>query len=186
MGDWWSHLDPATKGAVVGGIIAGATTLIGGFGGAWLIGWLDSKREERQQLRDHGAAVRAVIYELTTILAGLSLILKDKKYVPIDTPDWAYRSVFMVLIARMPEAVAQRVAFAYSQLPILRYHLNEGSKGSSVNWEAVEAVATSMSQVYDDLRAYAEQSLKIDVRSAPKSRAAARRQESTGPPSSSA
>lgn len=134
------------------------------------MGSLDAKRAERDQERDHAAAVRAVIYELTTIMAGIALLLDHKVYVPIDTPDWAYRSVFTVLIARMPESVAQRVAFGYSQLPTLRFHLSDGAKGSSVSWQAVEAVSMPIGQAYDDLKTYAEQSLRIDVKTAAKSR----------------
>jgi len=113
--------------------------------------------------------VRAVIYELTTLLAGIALVLDHHVYVAIDTPDWAYRDVFMVLIARLPEAVAQRIAFAYSQLPILRFHLNDGAKGSSMNFDAIQMVEQSIGSAQEDLRIYAR-TLKIDVEAPARSR----------------
>ncbi|TMC52371.1 MAG: hypothetical protein E6J20_11930 [Chloroflexi bacterium] len=176
MIDWWRHLDPAVAGGIVGAIVGGFFTIAGGFGGAWLVGWLDGRREERQQVREHGAAVRAVIYELTTLLAGITLVLDHKTYVAIDTPDWAYRAVFMVLIARLPEALAQNVAFAYSQLSILRYHLNDGAKGSSMNFDAIQIVERSIGRAQEALRMYAR-TLKIDVEAPARDRKAAMRSE---------
>jgi hypothetical protein len=68
------------------GLVSGIATLIGGFGGAWLVGRQDARRGERRQVREHSAAVLAVLCELTTILFGIALILDHKAYVPIDTP----------------------------------------------------------------------------------------------------
>lgn len=176
MGVWWSHLDPAIAGGIVGALIGGAFTVLGGFGGAWLIGGLESRREEREALRDHGAAVRAVLYELTTTMAGLGTVLDHQVWAQIDTPDWAYRSVHLALIARLPEAVAQRVAYAYTQVHILRFHL-DSSVGGALNWQALALLEQSIAAGFESLRDYAEARLHIDVRGPAKSRAAVRRAE---------
>lgn len=117
----------------------------------------------------------AVLYELTTILFGIATILGGQAYRPIDTPDWAYHSVFMVLIARLPEATAQRLGYAYSQLSMLRSLLSEGAKGSSIDFEAIRNVEGVLEGAHEELRLYAEQSLGLTgIRIAAEARAASR------------
>jgi hypothetical protein len=181
MMDWWRHLDPAIAGGVVGGLVGGVATLIGGFGGAWLVGWLDTRREERAAEREHRGAVLSVLYELNTILFGTAVVLDQHLYVPIDTPDWAYRSVHTVLFARLPETVAQQVAFAYSQLPILRFHLSDGAKGSSMNYEVISDVESALIEAHEAIRTYAANTPHLTgIRSANTSRVAARRAAAEG------
>jgi len=169
-------LDPAVTGGIVGGVIGGLATLVGGFGGAWLVGRLDTAREERAAQREHRGAVLSVLYELNTILFGVAVVLDQHAYVPIDTPDWAYRSVHSVLFSRLPEAVAQQVAYAYSQLPILRFHLNDGAKGSSMNYEVIGDVEGVLAEAHEQLRTYAENTLKLTgIRKAKTSKVASRR-----------
>ena len=176
MGAWWAELDPAVAGGIVGALIGGGFTVAGGFGGAWLVGWLDSRREERKEVSEHAAAVRAVLYELTTTMAGLGTVLDHKVGVQIDAPDWAYHSVHMALIGRLPEDVAQRVTYAYSQLHILRVHIARSPSGE-MNWQALALIEEGIGEGFEALRNYAETALHIDVRSAAKSRAAKRRAE---------
>ncbi len=161
---WWSHLDPAVAGGIVGALIGGAFTVIGGFGGAWLVGWLEARHEEREQVRAHSAAVRAVFYEMVTIMSGLGTILDSRSYLSTDLPDWAFRSVHMDLIERLPEDIAQRVAFAYSQLHIARHVLDHPSPGGNLRWDVLEHVEQSIGQAFESLRDYAETSLHVDVR----------------------
>lgn len=90
VGPWRSHLDPALAGGLVGRL----ATLIRGFGGARLT--RITAREATAAPQDQ-AAVRAVLYELTTIRSEMAVATEGHSFVPAEhLPEWVFLPIFSI------------------------------------------------------------------------------------------
>ncbi len=149
-------------GAIVGGIF----TLCGGLAASFFLYRLESRREERREIRDHKAAVLSVLFEMTTALAGLNLVLRQGALLNIPLSDISYRACQLPLFGRLPEDTGKPLAKAYGQLPILSENVRTAlARGTLTagDREVLGALYDDMADAYRRLRDYAVNRLRVKL-----------------------
>jgi len=132
---------------LIGAILGGALTIVGGIWGTMLLARLEEAREQKHQRERHSTAVRIVVLELQGIGAAHVMYAYAGSLRQLSTA--GYEGVAADLYSFLPEHLASDVAFVYS---LVR---DPGSP------QGAELVANRIISVLQALRAYGERELGL-------------------------
>jgi hypothetical protein len=138
--DLCQAVSPEFWGVILGSVIGGACTLVGGFGGAWWLGrserQADAERQAERERLDVTGAITITEYELIENVAWLKgRLLQAASGRPVPLSNAAYRSVQLLLARSLPGDTSTRLAKAYSMIQVAQEHIQHGidSGGLSPN-----------------------------------------------------
>jgi hypothetical protein len=138
----------AETATVVGALLGGVLTIIGGLLATLWLARLEESRERARQQRRHAIAVRIVVLELMAI--GAAHVIYATLPLTFEHRSTAgYISVAADLYALLPEPLAMEVAFVYS---------HAGDPGSPAG---AKLIAEKIAEVLNALRAYGEKELGL-------------------------
>ena len=136
---------------LIGAIIGGALTVVGGIWGTVLLARLEDARERKRQRERHATAVRIVVLELQGIGAAHVMYAYAGSLRQLSTA--GYEGVAADLYSLLPEDLAGDVAFVYS---VVR---DPGSP------QGAELVANRVISVLQALRTYGDRELGLKFQS---------------------
>jgi hypothetical protein len=138
--------------AVVGGLVGGVLTVLGGLLATIWVARREDERERKSQRERHATAVRIVVLELMGI--GASHILHAYMPLTFERRSTAgYERVAPDLYALLPDRLARDVALVYG---------HAGDPGSA---EGARLVAEKIIDVLNVLRSYGEKDLGLTFQS---------------------
>jgi hypothetical protein len=143
-----THVDAGTA-AVVGALLGGVLTIVGGLLGTLVLARLEQGRQERRQRERHVTAVRIVVLELQGNGAALISLEQGIKHHPMSMA--GYLSVAPDLYSLLPESLATDVAYAYT---IATW---------DVQPDAAEELLLKVMSILTALREYGQKELGLDL-----------------------
>ena len=151
--------------ALIGAIIGGLLTIVGGYlAAAYTLG-REKKNREQDQLEDFAAAIRIVRYELATDATSIDVYLKAGGQLVHELGDSQFRSVQIVLARRLPLELRLEVVHAYSMLPFATGNVAFIASGTSSDpkkaREVIESVMKDLTDAGEGLRLYLVNVLKV-------------------------
>jgi len=127
--------------ALLGAFVGGVFTLIGGFGGAWLLGQSERNAAAEHERLDLIGAITITEFELSVNRSWLNGIAEHPE-MKISSPlsNVGYRSVQLLLARKLPDDVGRELATAYGMIPTADFIIQGGIESGGLTADDVKAL----------------------------------------------
>ena len=153
-------------GAIIGALIGGTLTVVGGYLAASYTLGQEKKSKQQDALEDLAAATRVVRYELATNATTIDgWLQRGQGKLTHDLVDTQFKSVQLLMARRLPQKLRIQLVHAYTMLPFATGNIAFLESGTSSDPQKAKGVIASVrddqSNACEALRLYLVNDLKV-------------------------
>jgi hypothetical protein len=113
----------------IGVLAGGICTLMGGFGGAWLLARMERRNQSRLEEEELFGALSVTGYEIVENIAWIeSFVTAPRAFESLTLADDGYRSARLTLAKKLAVDLSDRLASTYAKLPPAQADINLGTQ----------------------------------------------------------